>query len=126
MLTPQQKELLQVFTPVLSAFVGIAAVVVAIRLGILQRKIQEGQRKIQEGQLKHPLYDKRFSVYEGSRMYMVRLMQMNAAVETADLETYVPEIEKGEFLFGNDVHNFLVKGQEPRRVSCLALDSLLS
>jgi hypothetical protein len=49
MLSPVQKELFQVFTPVLSALVGISAVVVAVRLGALQRRIQEGQRNIQEG-----------------------------------------------------------------------------
>jgi hypothetical protein len=112
MIDPQLKEVIQVATPVLSALVGISAVVVAVRLGVLQRRIQEGQRKIQEGQLKHSLYDKRFSVYEGSRIYMVRLMQRNGAVDPADLEAYVPEIEKGEFLFGEDVQKFLIDLRE--------------
>ena len=110
MLSPDQKELFQVFTPVLSALVGISAVVVAVRLGALQRRIQEGQRKIQEGQLKiqegqlkHALFDKRFAVYEASEKFLVHIIQKNGAIDTFDLQAFVGEVEKGDLLFGSEV-----------------------
>jgi hypothetical protein len=114
MLSPDQKELFQVFTPVLSALVGISAVVVAVRLGALQRRIQEGQRKIQEGQLKiqegqlmHALFDKRFAAYEASERFLVHIMQKNGAIETLDLQAFVGEVEKAEFLFGSEVAAYM-------------------
>jgi len=99
MLSPDQKELFQVFTPVLSALFGISAVVVAVSLGALQRRIQEGQRKIQEGQLKiqegqlkHALFDKRVAVYEASEKFLVHIMQKNGSIEMFDLQAFVGEV----------------------------------
>jgi hypothetical protein len=107
MLDPDLKEIIQVATPVLSALVGISAVVVAVRLGILQRRIQEGQRRIQEAQLKNALYDRRFAVYDASEKFLVLIMQKNGAIETFDLQGFVGEVEKGELLFGPEVAAYL-------------------
>ncbi len=107
MLNPTFKEVLQVFTPAVSALVAICAVVVAVRLGALQRRIQEGQRKIQEAQLKNSLHDRRFAVYEASEEYLARIMRKNGDLESSDLQWYVPVVEKGELLFGPEVAAFL-------------------
>jgi hypothetical protein len=109
---PTFRECIQTFSPIASTAVAVSAVGVAIWLGKLQRAIQEGQRQIQEAQLKNALYDRRFSVYAGSLRYMTRLMQMNGAVESSDLEKYVPEVELGELLFGEEVRKFLVDLRE--------------
>jgi hypothetical protein len=106
-LTAQQKELLQVFTPVASACVAIVGIVVAVWLSILQRRIQDGQRKIQEAQLKNSLYDRRFAVYEGSGEYLARLMQKAGDLDLIDLQWYAPFVEKGELLFGPEVAGYL-------------------
>lgn len=119
MLDPQQKELLQFFTPVVSAFVAMTGIGVAIWLSILQRRIQDGQRKIQEGQrkiqeaqLKNSLYDRRFAVYEDSGEYLARIMRTNGDLESSDLQWYVPVLEKGNLLFGADVGAYLKELQD--------------
>jgi len=128
------KECLQGLVPFLSALVAIFAVLMTFLLAKWQRSIQEGQRRIQKAQLENARYDRRFSVYEGALKYMVRLMQMNGAVDGSDLGTYVPEIEKGEFLFGSDVHKFLtdlrdlgidlyVKSGEATRLSAMGKET---
>ena len=118
MLDPQQKELLQFFTPVVPAFVAMTGIGVAIWLSILHAGFRTVNGKFRRASAKfrkrssNSLYDRRFAVYEDSGEYLARIMRTNGDLESSDLQWYVPVLEKGNLLFGADVGAYLKELQD--------------